>query len=458
LKKIIGILLVIFLIITVIPNTLYSAYNIDYLNGGWIEECDGVIILHQSGSHYQMGYQHGYYLREEIKENIRAVKTFNEKRGYNFDWLFNKWLLMEPFIPIKYISEINGIADGADISFKDIACFYMSFQLNGLMDCFGIVAWGKATKNGDIIHARSFDQHSSIVDPITGKRMMENSIIIVRKPINGFYSINPTIAGRMNGGGGFNSVGIAFGNMISWSRDQTYNGINFIIRGQEILDYSKSIQEAIKIIKKNKSFGLNYILSDSKTPIAYVIELSANMYYIGTLNNPIESTYPFKEIEYVLLRTNFFINPELAASQRNKYYQGGLIGFIGLLLISLNEYYLNIELEKDIINSIPFYSIFRNYKIIGKEIERNYGNLNLSNTLYSLRNVYSGRKDPILRIMSIFGKGHGFLESCNQWSANPKTGDILISFAKNDILAQFNEIHHFNLFKLLKTKPQFKYL
>ena len=34
------------------------------MNGGWYEEIDGVKILHVSGTYYDMGYQHGYLLKD----------------------------------------------------------------------------------------------------------------------------------------------------------------------------------------------------------------------------------------------------------------------------------------------------------------------------------------------------------------------------------------------------------
>jgi hypothetical protein len=90
---------------------------------------------------------------------------------------------------------------------------------------------------------------------------------------------------------------------------------------------------------------------------------------------------------------------------------------------------------------------------MSKEFERKHGDLNLSNSLNILRRVYSGRADLILNIMRIFGKGHGFMESCNQWSANPLNGDILLSFADDIEPAQFNDINYFNFFDLLNSDP-----
>ena len=48
------------------------------LNGGWLEEQNGVKILHLNGSYYDMGYQHGFLLKDEIQECMRTQLVFFE--------------------------------------------------------------------------------------------------------------------------------------------------------------------------------------------------------------------------------------------------------------------------------------------------------------------------------------------------------------------------------------------
>jgi len=45
------------------------------------------------------------------------------------------------------------------------------------------------------------------------------------------------------------------------------------------------------------------------------------------------------------------------------------------------------------------------------------GEINLSNMLNTMREVYRGGDDAILNIMRIIGKGYGYLEACNQWGS-----------------------------------------
>ena len=36
------------------------------LEGGWLERINGINVVHLNGSFYEMGYQYGYLLKEEI--------------------------------------------------------------------------------------------------------------------------------------------------------------------------------------------------------------------------------------------------------------------------------------------------------------------------------------------------------------------------------------------------------
>jgi len=68
-----------------------------------------------------------------------------------------------------------------------------------------------------------------------------------------------------------------------------------------------------------------------------------------------------------------------------------------------------------------------------------------------MQNVYNGTTDKFLKMATILTKGHGFLESWNQWVACPETGDMLVSFASYNKYASKNPYHQFNLFELLNS-------
>ena len=76
-KRISCIFVLLLLIFTSIHASQYmifftKANNQNQLDAGFLIKQDGVTILYQNGSCYEMGFQHGYLLKEEIEENYRA--------------------------------------------------------------------------------------------------------------------------------------------------------------------------------------------------------------------------------------------------------------------------------------------------------------------------------------------------------------------------------------------------
>ena len=166
----------------------------------------------------------------------------------------------------------------------------------------------------------------------------------------------------------------------------------------------------------------------------YVIEQTANLVYVGTWFDPIESTSPFWEIEDVVRRSPMFISPVCAATQkyREHYDPSGIRGFL-LFLMGKN----------------PYFTVWSQYRALSKEFENQWGTLDLNGTMSLLRDVWVGKTDFLFFVMQKLG----FYQAFHQWVACPETGDIVISFADVDKTACENPVHYFNLYELLKAEP-----
>lgn len=409
-------------------NRTSSVLENPLLEGSSLKIIDNVKVLTIRGSHYQMGYQHGFLLHDAVRENIRG---FLNSSTISMTVLLETWDTMKNYVPDEYIQEIQGIADGSGLSFDQVIAGYMLITRED-MGCFGISAWGDATVDGKLYHLRSFDQPMNIKDPETGVFAHDNSVLIVRIPDEGIPSIIPSIAGSLHGGGGMNAEGIALGQQVCWSNDQTFEGTPALFKTQMVLDNAGTINEALTVLTTNKTLGWNYIVSDSKIPIGYVVEITANHQYIGTWDNPIEKTYPFWQIKDIVRRTNFFIEPAMAATQRETYNPSSISEFIKLLY------------RTDI-----FYAIWRSYKANSEDLMQNWGDLDLDTMMTMFRNGYKGKTDLLLRIIVILAQGTSFNRAWNIWCGDPSTGDILVSFAENDKIAFDTQVHSFNLFELI---------
>ena len=414
-----------------------SRINHGVLDDAWLEERDGVTILYVNGSHYQMGYQHGYLLREKVQENVRAFLHY-AAAAISYDALLAMWETSQPYVPPEYFEELQGIADGANLSFNDIAASIMAIEWAD-HGCYGIAAWGPATVNGLLYHARSFDLPSTIQDPVTGIYPYENSVLVVRKPTNGSASLCPSIAGSFHTGGGMNDQRVSIGIQICWSKDQTMQGNPYHFRVQQALDDATTAEEAIQIITTNRTHGFNFIISQVNPSAGFIVEQSANHTYVGTYNNTVESIHPFWSIDYVVRRTNCFIDPTIAATQRKRYDPTGLIGFLNLIFYKKTN--------------CPFFAVYRLYTSVSNELVDNWGTLTLNGTMMAMQNGYRANDDPLLRLIEALGKGTGMAEAWNQWVACPETGDMVVSFAARNKNAFETEVHFFNLFELLDGEP-----
>jgi len=403
-------------------------------DGGWLEESEGVKILHLNGSYYDMGYSHGFLLKEEIQANMRILFDYFHEMGFSNTTLLQSWNILKNCIPDKFMLELQGIADGSNSSIQDIGIYNMLHDIANFISCCGAIAWGSATSDGNLIHMRSTDHPIFLhePDPVTGRYLQENQVLIVRDPIDDFASMSPMWAGRIGSWGGINEKGIAVSETTCWTNDTTLHGICAAFRMGMVLDTAESCTEALHILDENKTVGWNLLISDANIPVGYVLEETANISHMSSWNDSSENTKPFWIIEDVLRRTNCYISSECADLQRDSYNPRSLQSLIRYLM------------GKD-----SYFGIWKHYVSLSKGIEKYRGSLDMNNSMKLLRDCYTGKYDMFFYIMQ---KMHAF-SPMHQWVACPETGDMLISFADSNHQAQYNTIHEFNLFNLLDSQP-----
>jgi len=405
----------------------------------WFEHRDNVTILHLNGTSYDMGYQQGVLLKTEIQENVRACLNFCNQRGFPYQRLLEIWNEMRPFLPPPYIKEMQGIADGSDVSFENISI--LNFGLYVALNCASFAAWGPATSDEKLYHARSSDFPLTVNDPLTGTYLQENQLVIIRKPQIGYASFAPSLAGEVGCESGMNEKGIAVGMLSSWTDNETYQGIEVGFRMRMVLDTAATADEAIEIVTSNRTLGYNFILSDGKIPEGFTLETTADGFYVGTWNTPSESSEPFWSMDHVVRRTNLFVNRTMATTQR-AWYNPSIFPLLSVLF-GINPMGGT---------SISASGAWVHYEALSKGIEQKLGTMNLTNSMALLRTVYLGKTDVRFFLMQK-AKAH---TTMYQWVACPETGDLLVSFATITQSAFENPVHAFNFFDLLnESLPPF---
>lgn len=431
-NKIIGFIFIILIISTSYGFAITAEHLNNPVEGGWIEEIDGVTLLHVNGSFYEMGYQHGFLLKDKIKENMRAFLSYYEKAGWSYEDVLEVWTIQEQYLPDVYKQEMQGMADAVGVTYEEIAVHNTWMGVfNHLFSCWGAALWGDATQTGDLVHMRSVDGVNTIRDPVTETFLYENQVIIIRDPEDAYASISPVFAGDILSIGGFNDQQVGVSELTIIADDTTFHGINAGFRMRMVLDYASDGFEAVEIMNSNRTCCWNFIVSDGKIPTGFAIEQSANYAFANTWFDSVESTEPFWEIKDVVRRGNCYIHPIMADFQRTYYDPSGLKGYLRVLF----------KKEYTYINWVQ-------YKAISEEIENQYGTLDAEKSLDLLRNVYLGKTNFMFKLF-LTKKSH----TGRQWVGCPETGKLAICFAEQGKEAYQTAIHSFNFYEELNDTP-----
>jgi hypothetical protein len=328
-------------------------------------DINGWILLHLYGSPFQIGFQHGYWLANEIKLNIERTKLYIEKT-YEKSW--NYFLNIAEKIcwnetPEEYKEEILGVASGVNnrgftqVTLKDIlfingygdALSYHTAREHGegskqneLMEphCSAFIATGDATKDKEIILA-----HNTWFSYIIG---IGYNVMLSIMPERGHKMFLQTWPGAIGGSTidwDINDAGLMIAETtITGAAKFNLEGIPYFVRGRKALQYSNSIDEWMNIMttKNNGGWANDYLIGDAKTnevawlelgAFKWAIERKTNGYFIGSniaLNDEVRQ-------ETIFDYTNLNKSP-LARYYRLKHlmekYYGGIDTEIAKKIIS----------------------------------------------------------------------------------------------------------------------------
>lgn len=274
---------------------------------------DSIPVLYLHGSAYEMGFQHGSLMKKEIREADRQINRYLNRLLYvpGFSKLMLKWRLnrawkkMEPFVSYDELMEMKGLADGSGLSFREVK------RLHAIPDyiesfCANGVYFGKATKNGKLIHIRNLDW----VKEIGVHRL---AAIMIHVPDSGIPYVNIGYYGFTGVLSGVNQNGISVGQVGSDSIDETFKGTPMPFLLKRVLQKANSLEDAEKIITLNpRTSGFNYMIADAKNKKVIAIETTAHHFQVFRDNDPKEKAASYgMPIENALLRADAAMDPEV---------------------------------------------------------------------------------------------------------------------------------------------------
>jgi hypothetical protein len=277
---------------------LQKAYR--FQQGGWT-------YVHLEGSPSQVGFQHGYLLASEIADAFAAIKLFDTHQSHE-DWEFFRKTAREmlwPQIDSEYQQELQGIADGLkahgvdldvyDIvalnAFEEVPDYYIPWRnkqqktakapkLTAPGNCSAFIATGSFTKDHQIVIA-----HNNWTSYLAGERWV---IIFDIVPQRGQRILMDGFPGVITSDDDFgvNAAGIMITETtITQFEGWDPNGKPEFMRSRKALQYAKSIDDYVRIIKdgNNGGYANDWLIGDRKTGEVAYLEL-------GLKNTPLWRT------------------------------------------------------------------------------------------------------------------------------------------------------------------------
>ncbi|MBP9837934.1 MAG: hypothetical protein KBC84_04400, partial [Proteobacteria bacterium] len=246
----------------------------------WSE--DGRIrVLHLSGNHYEMGYQHGALLREEVQKNMLFLYNHALEK-FRFEELFAEiYERMRPYIPQEYIDEMQGLAHGSRLPLHVVHHIHIlpelgewsgKKRLKKVLDkmmagdlaqtCSNFCLDNKATEDNEFYAIRILDWGMHRFS-----KLHEYPLITVCKPDKGIPYSNISWVGFVGAVSGMNAEGITLGEMgYGDPPNETLFGEPMPFMLRDILSKAKNLADVKNIIQNSKpTCSFVFLMSDGKT-------------------------------------------------------------------------------------------------------------------------------------------------------------------------------------------------
>ena len=226
------------------------------------EDLDGMPVLYLSGSHYEMGYQHGALARERIRafrSDAYAYMTDLIREAMKWPrWLAR--LLARPLLfwqasaywermPPEYLDEARGVACGAGVHPLEVVLVTAIWEMYLVGGCSEFVVTGGMTADGSLIHGYNYDlmapEHALI---------NRHLAMIFYRPAGGIGFSTLNTVGSIGVNAGMSDAGLSIAWDNTYTRDASlYQGIAlpvvpYIVTLRRVLETCRSLEEGLRLV------------------------------------------------------------------------------------------------------------------------------------------------------------------------------------------------------------------
>lgn len=298
----------------------------------FLEEIEGRKILHLKGSNFEMGYQYGVLMGEDLETIALGLSGYLE--GFGIPW----WLVdiaqytlvaaYRPFFPPPDMDFLRGIYLGAGRPFKvtmaDLIIINAAVDIGGLfgeifdtktMNCSSFAAWGSLTEDGKTYQTRN-------VDLDTGTGLETQALVVYHKPEDQVPYANIGWTGLIGCASGLSANGIGIGQIWGTTLDH-FIGTPWCLKTRHILAEAYSAEEAAETmcVWPFRTYGSNFVFGDGLNFQGRAVETTWHLAAAFRDNDPAEDEALFEgecyaiKVEEAVFRADCAMDPEIRAVQ-----------------------------------------------------------------------------------------------------------------------------------------------
>ena len=222
----------------------------------YLEQIGNDRVLHLEGTHYDMGFQHGTLMKDEIVQaaaRIMAIGNISWKGNFT-ESLDEAWNRTSAHIPGKYKEELKGMADATGLPLADVQRFTIFPEL---FHCSGFALWGKATADGELLHGR-------VLDYMRSAGLDKWALVIIQKPQGANAFVNVAYSGLVGSVTGMNDQQVGVGEMGGGGAGK-WDGMPMTFLVRECLESGNTLDDVMRIMRDTpRTCEYYYVISDAK--------------------------------------------------------------------------------------------------------------------------------------------------------------------------------------------------
>lgn len=218
-----------------------SGYRFTISNGGV-----HVPVVVVRGTPYQMGWQLGRLMRDEVRRLApAAVERFKNELKVSDETLDQVWAITAGHTDGRVLQQLAGLAESSGVparTLEHVHCLPLLMPYS----CSSIAAWGSATEDGHLYQTRNLDWSLKV-------GAHEFPAVVVYQPHRGHMHVTPGFAGFVGAHCGMNDAGIVLSEMGDASAgDAPYNlhAPHFTTWFRTILYDAGSLGEATDVFRR----------------------------------------------------------------------------------------------------------------------------------------------------------------------------------------------------------------